>query len=142
MVLEKGELLPAIQASMAVPGVFGSVSIGNKVLVDGGVVNLVPYDHRLTNAMCRSSLTSLRPNSRKTRTTNSFGVNSRNFRDNANGRPCREDETSGAGTVYVRPEINDVRMFDFNKIEDVFLQAQPAIRELRILIRNKILENE
>jgi len=33
-------------------------------------------------------------------------------------------------------------MFDFNKIEDVFLQAQPAIEELRILIRKKILENE
>ncbi len=36
VVFEKGELLPVIKASMAVPGVFGSVSIGDKVLVDGG----------------------------------------------------------------------------------------------------------
>jgi NTE family protein len=32
--------------------------------------------------------------------------------------------------IYIDPEISDVRMFDFNKVEDVYLQAQPAIEGL------------
>ena len=50
IVFETDALLPALQASMAVPGVFAPVSIGGRVLVDGGVVNLVPYDHLLERA--------------------------------------------------------------------------------------------
>ena len=50
IVFESDGLLPALQASMAVPGVFAPVSIGGRVLIDGGVVNLVPYDHLLKRA--------------------------------------------------------------------------------------------
>ena len=35
---------------------------------------------------------------------------------------------------YILPEISDVRILDFNKVEDVYRQAQPAIEELRTLI--------
>ena len=44
VVFEKGPLLPALQASMAVPGIFSPVVLKGRVLVDGGVVNMVPYD--------------------------------------------------------------------------------------------------
>ncbi len=44
VVFESGPLLPALQASMAVPGVLSPVEHAGRVLVDGGVVNLVPYD--------------------------------------------------------------------------------------------------
>lgn len=40
--------------------------------------------------------------------------------------------------IYIRPEISDVRMFDFNKVEDVFHQAQPAVEELRVLIAQRM----
>ena len=44
VVLQKGDLLNAIKASMALPGVFQPVIMGDQVLVDGGTVNPVPYD--------------------------------------------------------------------------------------------------
>lgn len=44
VVMDSGPLLPALQASMAVPGVFEPVTREDRVLIDGGVVNLVPYD--------------------------------------------------------------------------------------------------
>ncbi len=44
VVLNSGPLLPAVQASMALPGVFEPVVIGNRVLIDGGTVNPVPWD--------------------------------------------------------------------------------------------------
>ena len=43
--LKQGPLLPAVQASMAVPGVFAPVSLNGSLLVDGGLVNNVPISH-------------------------------------------------------------------------------------------------
>ncbi|MCK5739858.1 patatin-like phospholipase family protein [bacterium] len=43
-VLDSGYLPEAILASMAVPAVFEAVEIGDKLLVDGGVVNNMPVD--------------------------------------------------------------------------------------------------
>jgi len=39
-----GELIPPVQASMSVPSVFSPVEINNRILVDGGVSNQLPYD--------------------------------------------------------------------------------------------------
>lgn len=44
VVLETGPLQPAVQASMALPGVFNPVEIDGRVCIDGGTMNPVPYD--------------------------------------------------------------------------------------------------
>ena len=44
VILDSGDLLPAVQASMAVPGVFSPVEIDNWLLVDGGLVNNLGYE--------------------------------------------------------------------------------------------------
>lgn len=44
VVLDSGELLPAVQASMAVPGVFSPVELDKWLLVDGGLVNNLGYE--------------------------------------------------------------------------------------------------
>jgi NTE family protein len=44
VIMQKGALLPALQASMAVPGVFPPVEVQGHSLVDGGVANPLPYD--------------------------------------------------------------------------------------------------
>ncbi|MCX5873598.1 MAG: patatin-like phospholipase family protein [Deltaproteobacteria bacterium] len=142
VVIEKGELLPAIKASMAVPGVFGPVSIGDKVLVDGGVVNLVPYDHIIdrcdvsivVNVAKARTPGKLEPPTVLESILGTFEI--MQMAALAERMKRREPD------IYIRPEISDVRMFDFNKIEDVFRQTQPAIEELRMLIRKKILEDE
>jgi NTE family protein len=131
IVFEADELVPALQASVAVPGVFAPVSFGGRVLVDGGVVNLVPYDHLLE------------------RTDFTIAVDVSRVR-----HPCKNEIPSALESIlgafnimqasalaekmqhrkpdiYVRPEIQDVRMFDFGKIEEIFLQAAPAVDLLR-----------
>jgi NTE family protein len=40
--LTRGSLFDAIKASTAVPGVFSPISIGGRILVDGGLVNPIP----------------------------------------------------------------------------------------------------
>src|SRR5512133_3038585 len=44
VVLQKGELVKAIRASMSIPGVFAPVEIDGRILVDGGVANNVPIN--------------------------------------------------------------------------------------------------
>lgn len=44
VILDKGDLIQAIRASISIPAVFEPVKIGGRVLIDGGVSNPVPYD--------------------------------------------------------------------------------------------------
>ncbi|QBG47093.1 hypothetical protein EGM51_06680 [Verrucomicrobia bacterium S94] len=44
VVLENGDLALAMRASMAVPGVFTPVRIGDRIFVDGGIFNNMPVD--------------------------------------------------------------------------------------------------
>lgn len=42
VILDKGNIIEAIRASISIPGIFTPVKIGGQILVDGGVVNPVP----------------------------------------------------------------------------------------------------
>jgi len=44
VILDSGELLPAIKASMALPEIFSPVKLGSRLLIDGGAVNPLPFD--------------------------------------------------------------------------------------------------
>jgi NTE family protein len=52
-VFASGPLRPALLASAALPGIFPPVRMGEAVLVDGAVVNLVPISHALAGPMDR-----------------------------------------------------------------------------------------
>lgn len=139
VVFESGSLLPALQASMAVSGVFAPVSIGEQVLIDGGVVNLVPYDHLLE----RADFT--------------IAVDVSKIRNNGHHRiPGALEAVFGAFNImqtaalaeklkhkkpdiYIQQEIPHVRMFDFGKVAEIFLHAQPAADLLRKKIKESII---
>ncbi len=44
VVMQKGDLVRALRASMSIPGVFAPVEINSRILVDGGIANNVPVD--------------------------------------------------------------------------------------------------
>lgn len=43
-VFEKGDLVPAIRASISLPGIFHPFRYDDKLFLDGGIVNPVPFD--------------------------------------------------------------------------------------------------
>jgi len=130
-VFEKDELLPALQASMAVPGVFAPVYHAGKVFVDGGVVNLVPYDHLLeradfTIAVDVSKVRSPGKNEIPGALESVLGAfNIMQTSALAEKMKIRKPD------IYVQTEIQGIRMLDFGKTEDVFRQAEPAIALLQ-----------
>ncbi len=131
VVFEKGDLLPAIQASMAVPGVFPPVSIEGRVLVDGGVVNLVPYDLLTSRADFIIAVN-------VSRVRFASGPEVPNALESVLGtfdimqtKMLTEKLKRLKPDIYVWPQIRDVRMLDFGKVEEVFAQTAPAAEELR-----------
>ena len=44
VVFDKGDLLQAIRASYSIPGLFTPIKMKNRILIDGGAVNPLPFD--------------------------------------------------------------------------------------------------
>jgi NTE family protein len=139
VIFEKGDLLPAIQASMAVPGVFAPVCIDERVLVDGGVANLVPYDHLLERADLTIAIDVGRIRTiGEERIPNALESVLGTF-DIMQTAALTEKMRHRKPDIYVRMEIHDVRMLDFGKVEEVFQQAKPSVEALRKELANRKL---
>lgn len=131
VVFDQGELKPAIQASMAVPGVFAPVAIDNRVLIDGGIVNLVPYELILDECDLTVAV-----NVSRVRTPGRHDIpgalesilgtfdimQTSALADKMKRRPP---------DIYVRLEIQGVRMLEIGKIQNVFEQASPVVDQFR-----------
>ena len=131
VVLESGALLPAIQASMALPGVFEPVVLDNRVLVDGGTVNPVPYD--LLIAECDIVIgidvsgERTKPKAPKAGYFETI-FNSAKVMQHAIMTEKRRHEEP---TIYITPRIVDVRALEFYRAREVFAQARPAKKKLK-----------
>lgn len=132
VVLETGEILPAIRASMALPGIFQPVVREGKVLVDGGATNPVPFD--VLDPACDvtigvSVLGTRAPKERGELPNvvdgvfNTFSIMEASI--------VREKRRLRPPTIYVEPDIEGVRILEFHKANQVFAQAEPARDQLR-----------
>ncbi len=131
VVFETGELLPAIKASAAVPGVFAPVAIGGRILIDGGIVNLVPYEHvmKLCDVTIAVDVTgTYTPQKHEVPSVVESVLGAfRIMQTAALDAKLKEMQPD----ILVRPDIHNVRLLDLGKAEEVFQQAEPAMEELR-----------
>ena len=131
VVLESGRLLPALKASMAIPGVFAPVRMGNRELLDGGLVDLVPYGHIL--GRCEVSIAVNVAGARipgKSRVPNVWEsvLGSFEIMQDVN---LAEKMKHLKPDLYVHPEIVDVPILSFRKAARVLRQAAPAVKEMK-----------
>ena len=130
VVLESGNLLPALQASMAVPGVFPPVQLHGKDLVDGGVANPLPYDLLLQECDIVIAIDVSGDREFKEGEELSFiGVLLQSFHTMSNNLVA-EKLRRQRPQIYIRPNIRNVRVLEFYKARQVFKQSLPAKREL------------
>ena len=130
VIMQTGALLPALQASMAVPGVFPPVEVEGHSLVDGGVANPLPYDRVqddcdiviAIDVSGRRSISDGESLSSMSVLLQGFTVMSRNI--------LIEKLKRQRPTVYIQPDIRDVKILEFYKAREVFEQARPAQQEL------------
>jgi len=130
VIMKSGALLPALQASMAVPGVFPPVEVEGYSLVDGGVANPLPYDRvqddcDIVIAIDVSGSRDLEDGE----TLSSMGVLLQSF--SAMSRNILIEKLKRQRpAVYIRPDIRNVKILEFYKAHEVFEQARPAQRQL------------
>jgi len=131
IVFEKGKLFSALQASMAVPGVFAPVQTGGRVLVDGGIVNLVPYDLLLKRVDFTIAVDVSGTHDRGRKEIPSAFESVLKAFNIMQTAALAEKMKHWKPDLYVRPDIRGVRIFDFGKADEVFHQAGPAVEGMR-----------
>lgn len=131
VVIKNGDLVSSVQASMSLPGIFAPVLMGDKVLIDGGAVNPVPFDILpndcdLTIAIDvighRTAGPDLMPSLMEA-VFNTFQIMEKSI--------TREKLCVSRPDIYIAPDISDVRVLEFHKAESVFRQAQSAKDQLK-----------
>lgn len=139
VVIDSGALLPAIQASMAVPGVFPPVQYDGRLLVDGGVANPLPFDllEADNDIVIAIDVSGDRDDGDGTRLS-SIGVLLQSFHTMSNNL-LAEKLRQRRPDIYVRPDIRNVRVLEFYKARDVFAQAEPARRDFEQALRRRLL---
>lgn len=131
VVFDSGDLLPALRASMALPYIFTPVLDGERVLVDGGLVNNVPLD--LLDKKCdlriavdimgevSTSLTKI-PSPR-----DAIFYTYQVMMD----AMANEKQANHPVDIYVRPPLVDVDILDFHKPWEIYEQGLVAKESFR-----------
>ena len=131
VVLESGPLQPAVQASMALPGVFTPVELGGRVLIDGGTVNPLPFD--LLKDSCDIVIAVDTNSGSPTETGTVPG-----YFDTLFGSVqilqqaiVERELRAGPPDIYVKPDLLRFRTLQFYKADAIYEQAQPAKEQLK-----------
>lgn len=130
VVLDSGNLLEAVKASMALPGVFTPVVRDNRVLIDGGGVNPVPHDllDDCDYVVAIDVMGEVRNEAPK---APPFFRAMLTMFDIMQNSIIAEKLQRNPPHLYLRPKIVNVDILEFFKADDVFKQARPACRELK-----------
>ena len=131
VVLDSGPLKPAIQASMALPGLFTPVELDGRVLIDGGTVNPVPYDV-LTNSC--DVVIAIDINSGSAAERGSVP----GYFDTVFGSVqimqqaiVEQELRARPPDIYIKPQLSDFRTLHYHKVDEIYRQADSAKQELK-----------
>jgi Predicted esterase of the alpha-beta hydrolase superfamily len=131
VVLEQGDLKQAVAASAALPGIFMPILINGRIMIDGGIVNPVPYEQLLD----RSDLVI------------AVDVVGSPEGDGTHA-PSRIDSLFGASQItmqanislklklnpphiFLRPSVNPFRVMDFLRAGEILEMSAPAKDDLK-----------
>jgi NTE family protein len=131
VVLGRGNLLKAIQASYSLPGLFTPVKVGNDLYVDGGLVNPLPYD--ILRPYCDLTVAvdvSVRSVHDRTVRLHAQEILFSAFQIMQNSI-VREKLEQSKPDIHIRIDMKNVRSLEFNKSESIFEQALLPKEELK-----------
>lgn len=130
VVFDSGDLKSALQASMALPGIFKPVVRNGRVFVDGGTVNPVPFDLldecdyviAINVLGTRTESGDLVPNFSEA-VFNTFQIMQTAI--------LQQKLQEHRPDIYLAPDIANIRVLEFYKANQVFSQAESTKDELR-----------
>ncbi|MCC5858078.1 MAG: patatin-like phospholipase family protein [Ectothiorhodospiraceae bacterium] len=131
VLLGEGELIPAMKASMAVPGLFSPVRDDDRLLIDGGTSNPLPFDvaRARTDLVIAVDVTGTRSRTGDNEASwvdllfKTFEIMQQSI--------IAARMEAGEPDIYIKPEISGVRLLDFYRIDDILEQSRTAADTLR-----------
>lgn len=137
-VIESGPLIPAVAASIAIPGVILAPKIDGHVHVDGGVTNPVPFDHvrRDSDIVVAIDVTGTpKPPSRNGHTNMELAVGAMliMFHQMANLR-----RAAAPPDIYIRPSLQAFSAGDFFRVRELFEAAGTAKDQLKFELDKRL----
>ena len=131
VVFKSGDLLSAVRASIAIPGVFTPVERDHSLLLDGGVVNPLPYDllQDECDLVIAVDVGGVR-HADETHRPTFFDTVIGGF-EIMEASMIRDRLRSNPPDIYLKPDIRNVGLLEFNKADQIFYQSEPIKDELR-----------
>jgi NTE family protein len=130
VVFSSGDLMVAVKASMAVPGLFPPVEHQGRVLVDGGLVNPVPYDLLMEDCDVTVAVDVLGQRTPEYDDAPGYFVTTFNSFQIMQASIINEKLKANPPQIYIKPQLTGIRMLEFNKADEIYKQARPAREEL------------
>lgn len=131
MVFAEGDLVPALRATISIPGLFSPAVINGRTLVDGGCVNPVPHDLlQDLDYVIAVDVRDLpqRAEGKGTPGVTDMLVGSAELMAHRISSLMREQNPPD---LYLAPPIQGWEMTDFFRAEEILADAQGICRELR-----------
>ena len=138
VVFRTGPVMPAVKASMSVPGAFTPVTYQGRVLVDGACVNPVPWNHLKdcdviigVNVLGRQEpIKNIKPPKAAKVVLETFELMQRTI--------LAQRLRINPPDLLLDPPITGIGIFDFHKAQSVYQQSEGIVEELRQFL-DKIL---
>ncbi|MBL38455.1 MAG: Patatin [Xanthomonadales bacterium] len=129
-VFRTGELLTPLKASMAVPGLFAPVALGDKLLIDGGASNPLPLDLlEDVDFVVAIDVSGTRREARDGKPNitdllfSTFEIMQQSI--------VREKAEHASPDIYIKPELPGIRLLHFDRVDRVVELAGAGAGKLR-----------
>ncbi|HHY13509.1 MAG TPA: patatin-like phospholipase family protein [Thermoanaerobacterales bacterium] len=133
-VFKKGNISDAIRASISIPGIFNPVIDGDKILVDGGVLNNVPVD--IVEEMGADYIIAVDLTSQESiRIRSIYDILNRTFE--VMGREILKYKMHEPN-ILVRPNLGKINPSKFNQAEECIEEGTRATLEVIPLIEQQL----
>lgn len=131
VVLDKGDLVMAIRASIAIPPLFSPVEMNGKLLVDGGFLRNVPVQTVKEMGAQRVIAVNIgTPLSKAESIQSVLDVYSQVSRLGGQAQDRRQIAALSSDDVLIEPDLGDLRFTDFARIPDIIAQGEAATRAI------------
>ncbi|MCW8850325.1 MAG: patatin-like phospholipase family protein [Melioribacteraceae bacterium] len=138
VVLEKGDLHKAVISSFSLPGLFPPVEIDDKLLIDGGMSNPLPYD--LIQSDCDITI-AIDVSAKKDKILNgpppSYEVLFSAFQIMQNS-VVTEKLKRTKPDIMINTEIKEIRVHEFMKADSIYKQACESKNNLKRILEKTL----
>ena len=141
VVFDSGDLIPAIRASMSIPGVFHPVTIDDEIYIDGGITNNLPFDIIRDDCDLLIAIDvsgkEVKPENNKNCIPNWFDNIMTSF-EILQASIIRYQLEINKPDIYMKPGLLNIKILDFHKTRQILNSVENDVKNFKELLTKKI----